>query len=161
MFDRNLVLSILMQIDAALQKIADRARRFRSADDFTASPSGMETLDSICMLFIAVGEARQKTDRTHSVRLGNERLCCPVNLLSKFRELPVLILQVFQRENRSAHNGCPKQSPAHDVKYCVENCPAVLNIPTNDHLVTSYLLPSCRIPKTLQVSVSDFGEPFV
>jgi hypothetical protein len=34
MFDKNLVLSILMQIDEALGKIVSRANRIRSADDF-------------------------------------------------------------------------------------------------------------------------------
>jgi hypothetical protein len=35
MFDEDLVLSILVQIDGALRKIADRAGRFPTADDFT------------------------------------------------------------------------------------------------------------------------------
>jgi hypothetical protein len=48
MFDKNLVLSILMQIDEALEKIASRAERIQSADDFTRTPAGMEKLDSIC-----------------------------------------------------------------------------------------------------------------
>ncbi len=63
MFDRYLVLSILTQIDAALQKICARAGRFRSADDFTATDRGLEALDSICMLFIAVGEALKHIDK--------------------------------------------------------------------------------------------------
>lgn len=63
MFDKNLVLSILAQVEEALQKIADRAGRFQSADDFTDSPSGLEALDSICMLFMAVGEALKNIDK--------------------------------------------------------------------------------------------------
>lgn len=63
MFDKNLVLSILTQIEEALQKIADRAGRFQSAEDFTDSPSGLEALDSICMLFMAVGEALKNIDK--------------------------------------------------------------------------------------------------
>ena len=63
MFDKELVISILAQIDEALEKIASRAERIRSADDFTGSPAGMETLDSICMLFIAVGEALKNLDK--------------------------------------------------------------------------------------------------
>ncbi len=51
MFDRQLVLSILIQIEDALQKIGSRAGRFQSADEFADPPSGMEALDSICMLF--------------------------------------------------------------------------------------------------------------
>src|SRR3989304_5120503 len=37
MFDKSLVLSILIQIEDALKKIASRAGRFQSADDFTNS----------------------------------------------------------------------------------------------------------------------------
>lgn len=63
MFDKALVLSILMQIDGALEKIASRAAWIQSADDFTDSPAGMEKLDGICMLFMAIGEALKNIDR--------------------------------------------------------------------------------------------------
>jgi uncharacterized protein with HEPN domain len=63
MFDKQLVLSILVQIENALQKIASRAGRFQNADEFTDSPSGMEALDSICMLFMAAGEALKHIDK--------------------------------------------------------------------------------------------------
>ena len=63
MFDKNLALSILTQIEEALQKIASRAGRFQSADEFTSSPSGLEALDSICMLFMATGDALKNLDR--------------------------------------------------------------------------------------------------
>jgi uncharacterized protein with HEPN domain len=63
MFDKDLVLSILTQIGDALEKIANRAERIRSPDDFTNSPAGMEKLDSICMLFMAIGEALKNIDR--------------------------------------------------------------------------------------------------
>lgn len=63
MFDKELALTILAQIDEALKRIASRVERIRSADDFTGSPAGMETLDSICMLFIAVGEALKNVDK--------------------------------------------------------------------------------------------------
>ena len=63
MFDKDLVLSILIQIKDALEKIASRAGRFGSPDDFTSSPSGMEALDSICMLFMAIGEAFKNVDK--------------------------------------------------------------------------------------------------
>jgi uncharacterized protein with HEPN domain len=63
MFDKDLVLTLLSQIDDALNTIAQRVAQIRSADDFTDSPSGMEKLDGICMLFIAVGEALKNIDR--------------------------------------------------------------------------------------------------
>ena len=63
MFDKDLVLTLLSQIDDALDTIAQRVAQIRSADDFTDSPAGMEKLDGICMLFIAVGEALKNIDR--------------------------------------------------------------------------------------------------
>jgi len=63
MFDRELVREILTQIAAALEKIAGRMEPIRSADDFTSSPAGLEKLDSICMLFMAVGEALKHIDQ--------------------------------------------------------------------------------------------------
>ena len=63
MFDNDLVLSILQQINEALEKIRNRSEQIHSADDFTDSPSGMEKLDSICMLFIAIGEALNNIDK--------------------------------------------------------------------------------------------------
>ena len=63
MFDKDLVLTLLSQIDDALDTIAQRVAQIRSADDFTDSPSGMEKVDGICMLFLAVGEALKKIDR--------------------------------------------------------------------------------------------------
>ena len=50
MFDKNLVLSILKQIDSALEKIKSWTVSIQSVDDFAGSPSGMEKLDGVCML---------------------------------------------------------------------------------------------------------------
>lgn len=63
MFDKNLVLSILMQIKDTLQIIDSRAGRIQSVEDFTNSAPGMEALDSICMRFMVVGEALKNIDK--------------------------------------------------------------------------------------------------
>ncbi len=63
MFDKDLVLALLSQIDDALDTIAQRVAQIRSADDFTDSSAGMEKLDGICMLFLAIGEALKNIDR--------------------------------------------------------------------------------------------------
>ena len=63
MYDRELVLSIMLQIGGALDTIKTRVAHIRAANDFTDSPSGMETLDSICMLFVAIGEALKNVDK--------------------------------------------------------------------------------------------------
>ena len=63
MFDRVLVLSMLKQIDDAIEKIKFRTCYVQSANDFTDTPEGMEKLDSVCMLFMAVGEALKNVDK--------------------------------------------------------------------------------------------------
>jgi len=66
MFDKNLVLTILNQINEALGKLKNRSQDIKSVEDFTNSPAGMDKLDSICMLFIAIGEALKQIDKITS-----------------------------------------------------------------------------------------------
>lgn len=46
-----------MQIDDALEKIQARFSQIRDAADFISSPAGLERLDGLCMLFMAIGES--------------------------------------------------------------------------------------------------------
>ncbi|RJQ66735.1 MAG: DUF86 domain-containing protein [Desulfobacteraceae bacterium] len=59
----NMVKVILEQVLDALRKIQWRFAPLNSVDDFTETPQGMEKLDSICMLLIAIGESCKKIDR--------------------------------------------------------------------------------------------------
>lgn len=63
MFDRALALAILEQIDEALEKIKSRSVQIQKVEDFTGTPSGMEKLDGLCMLFMAIGEALKNLDK--------------------------------------------------------------------------------------------------
>jgi uncharacterized protein with HEPN domain len=63
MYDRELVLEILRQIYQAAQTILKRFEPVKTVSDFTGSPAGMEKLDSICMLLIAIGEALKNLDK--------------------------------------------------------------------------------------------------
>ncbi len=63
MHDKALAKEILRQILQALQTILQRFEPVKSPDDFTGSPAGMEKLDSICMLLIAVGENLKNLDK--------------------------------------------------------------------------------------------------
>lgn len=62
MSDTSLLLELLVQIDTALKKIAKKAEKIDSAEYFSSSEEGEEKLDSICMLFMAVGENLKKID---------------------------------------------------------------------------------------------------
>ncbi len=63
MYDRALVLGILRQIAAALEKIRDRSSQVGSAEELIATPAGQERLDGLCMLFIAIGESLKHIDK--------------------------------------------------------------------------------------------------
>jgi uncharacterized protein with HEPN domain len=63
MYDKALAIEILQQILQALRTILQRFEPVKSSDDFTSSPAGMEKLDSICMLLIAIGENLKNIDK--------------------------------------------------------------------------------------------------
>lgn len=63
MYDKELVLEILQQVYQATQTILQRFEPVKEVNDFTDSPAGMEKLDSICMLLIAIGEALKNLDK--------------------------------------------------------------------------------------------------
>ena len=64
MYDRELAIEILRQIRQAAQTILERFQPVKTVSDLTDSPAGMEKLDSLCMLLIAIGEALKNLDKT-------------------------------------------------------------------------------------------------
>lgn len=63
MYDKKLVIKILDQIDHAIQTIQRRFEGIDRADDFTGTSAGMDMLDGICMLLIAIGESLKNIDK--------------------------------------------------------------------------------------------------
>ena len=63
MFDKELAKESLLNIQAALHTILERAIPIKCADDFLCSPGGMLRLDAICMNLIALGEAVKGLDK--------------------------------------------------------------------------------------------------
>jgi len=63
MSDDSMVKDILKQMLEALRKIEWRFAPVNLVNDFTDTPQGMEKLDSICMLLVAIGESCKKIDR--------------------------------------------------------------------------------------------------
>lgn len=59
----DLVREILLQIDSAIDTIKYRFEPVKCVDDFLETPEGQEKLDSLCMLFIAIGESLKKIDK--------------------------------------------------------------------------------------------------
>ena len=63
MFDQELVIEILSQIDDAIEVVRTRFSVIHSIDDFLSTPEGLEKLDSICMKLIAIGESVKNIDK--------------------------------------------------------------------------------------------------
>ncbi len=63
MSDSSLLLDLLNQTLKATQRVEKRFKTVGSADYFTGSDAGMEKLDAVCMLLIAIGESLKKIDK--------------------------------------------------------------------------------------------------
>jgi uncharacterized protein with HEPN domain len=63
MYDRELLSDKLNQVSDALDRISRRFAEINSADDFLSNDHGLDMLDSICMMLIAVGENFKAIDR--------------------------------------------------------------------------------------------------
>jgi uncharacterized protein with HEPN domain len=63
MFDKELILEILRQIEDAATTIMKRFEPVKTVADFTENPAGVEKMDSICMLLIVIGEALKNLDK--------------------------------------------------------------------------------------------------
>ena len=87
MFDKDIALDSLLNIESALNLIIERAAVANTPDDFLCSPDGMLHLDAICMNLIALGEAVKGLDALLAdlsrhisllVRLGEDLQRTPV-----------------------------------------------------------------------------------
>ncbi|BAF71109.1 HepT-like ribonuclease domain-containing protein [Sulfurovum sp. NBC37-1] len=58
-----LVKEIILQVENAITTIKYRFEPVNSVDDFLDTPQGQEKLDSLCMLFIAIGESLKNIDK--------------------------------------------------------------------------------------------------
>ena len=63
MFDKELVREILSQILTAANRIERRSAGVDKPDDFLASDEGLDKLDAICMMLIAIGENLKNLDK--------------------------------------------------------------------------------------------------
>lgn len=63
MFDKELAKEILRQIMAATNRIERRFKGVFSSDDFLLSDAGIDKLDAICMMLIAIGENLKNLDK--------------------------------------------------------------------------------------------------
>lgn len=69
MYDKSLVMEILIQIVNASNTVAQRFEVVDSVNYFTDTPMGMEKLDGICMQLIAIGESLKNIDKITDKKL--------------------------------------------------------------------------------------------
>ena len=63
MYDIQLVREILLQVLTATERIERRAKKITSPEDFISNDEGIDKLDAICMMLIAIGESLKKLDK--------------------------------------------------------------------------------------------------
>ena len=63
MFDTELINEILSQILTAAYRIKRRFQDIFEPDDFLVSDAGIDKLDAICMMLIAIGENLKNLDK--------------------------------------------------------------------------------------------------
>lgn len=63
MYDPQLLLERLQTLLDALNRIPRRFAAIQAPEDFTASDAGIDRMDAICMILIAVGEEFKNIDR--------------------------------------------------------------------------------------------------
>lgn len=69
MCDMELISASLRKIEVAIDRILERAETILSPDDFLTTPSGVERMESICMLLIAIGESVKRIDKATNKQL--------------------------------------------------------------------------------------------
>ena len=63
MYDIELVREVLRQIHEAGKRLERRFSTIQSPEDFLATEEGLDRLDAICMMLIAIGESIKNLDK--------------------------------------------------------------------------------------------------
>lgn len=69
MYDKEMLLEVLKQTSEAIERVNKRFESVDSVEFFTRSPEGMEKLDAICMVIIAIGESLKNIDKITDKKL--------------------------------------------------------------------------------------------
>ena len=68
MSERSLLLELLLEVEEAIRRIERRFTGIQKADDFIANDDGLDRLDGISMMLIALSENVRRIDRI----IGND-----------------------------------------------------------------------------------------
>ncbi|MEA5535628.1 DUF86 domain-containing protein [Crocosphaera sp. XPORK-15E] len=71
MYDRSLLFELLLEIEEAIRRIERRFTAIQKADDFIVNDDGLDRLDGISMMLIAISENIRRLDRMIGDVLNN------------------------------------------------------------------------------------------
>jgi uncharacterized protein with HEPN domain len=71
MCDRSLLFELLLELEEAIRRIERRFTRIQKADDFITDDDGLDRLDGISMMLIAISENIRRLDRLMAESLAN------------------------------------------------------------------------------------------
>ena len=71
MSDHELILDILSSILTAIERIERRFQGIEEADDFVSTDEGIDRLDGIAMMLIAIGEQTKRLDAATDQKLDD------------------------------------------------------------------------------------------
>ena len=63
MYDRSFLLELFLEIEEALRRIERRFTGIGSPNDFIRDDDGLDRLDAIAMMLVAIGENTQRLDK--------------------------------------------------------------------------------------------------
>jgi uncharacterized protein with HEPN domain len=102
-----LVKEILTQIHTAVKTIRFRFEPVESVDYFLDTPEGQEKLDSLCMLFIAIGESLKNIDKLTDRQLLQKYDCVDWKAIKGMRD--VLSHHYFDINAEAIYNVCKEE----------------------------------------------------
>jgi uncharacterized protein with HEPN domain len=117
--DQRLVFEILNQIDQAIVTIFERFEPIECVDNFLDTSRGQEKLDSICMLFIAIGESLKNLDKITENTLLNKYPQIDWKAVKGMRD--ILSHHYFDINAEAVFNVCQ-----HDLKHLHETIKTII-----------------------------------
>jgi len=89
MFDKEVVVNMLQQVEYAVNRILATADTVKIPNDYALTPNGVERLESTCMLLSAIGESVKNIDRRTGEELFSKYSSVEWKKIMKMRDIIV------------------------------------------------------------------------
>jgi len=87
MYEKELVLEVLVRIEESIFQLSEWTRNVTNADDFSSSPDGMILLNAVCMKLLAIGEEVKGLDKRTDKKLLNQYPSVPWKEVMGLRDI--------------------------------------------------------------------------